>query len=95
VPVAAPGRRAHGDEDRIGARDRAGQVGGEGQPPGLDVLGHQQIEPRLVDRDLALVEHLDLAGVLVDADHVMAEIRKTNPGYEADIARPNHRDLHQ
>jgi hypothetical protein len=95
MPIAATCRRAHGDEDRIRIRHRTGQVGGEGQAPGLHVLGHQQIEPRLVDRNLARVEHLDLAGVLVDADHVMAEIRKTNPGYKADIARPNHRNLHK
>ena len=32
MAVAAARRRADGDEDRLGARDRLGQIGGEGQP---------------------------------------------------------------
>jgi hypothetical protein len=41
MAVAAPGRRADGDEDRLGARHRGRQIAAEAQPPGLDVAAHQ------------------------------------------------------
>jgi hypothetical protein len=94
MAVAAPGGRAHGDEYRVGAIDGGGQIGGEAQPPGGDVARHDLVEPGLVDRHLAAFEHGDLVGRLVDADDIMAEIRKAHPRNEADIARADHRNLH-
>ena len=73
---------------------RLRQVGGEGQPACAHVAGDQLVEPRLVDRHLAALERRDLAGVLVDADHVVAEIGKAGAGNEADIAGADHRDAH-
>jgi hypothetical protein len=68
--------RADGDEDRVGAVDRLGELGGEAQPAAFDVARHELVEPRLVDWHHALLERVDLGGVLVDADDVMAEIGK-------------------
>ena len=54
MAVAAPRRRADGDEHGIGAlRTRLGEVGREGQPALAHVLGDEIVEPRLVDRHLA------------------------------------------
>ena len=53
MAIAAPRRGADGDENRISARDRLREFGGKIEPPGLDVGGHQRIEARLEDRDLA------------------------------------------
>ena len=94
MAVAAARRRADGDEHGVGAVHRGGEIGGEGQAALLDVVGDQLVEARLVDRDLAALQALDLAGVLVDADHVVAEIGKAGAGDQADIARADHRNLH-
>ena len=92
MAVAAPRRRADRDEHRVGVRDRRGQVGGEIQPLGLDVGRHQRVEPGLEDRHLAAPQRRDLAGVLVDAGDLVAEIGKAGAGYQADIAGADHRD---
>jgi hypothetical protein len=39
----------------------------------------QRVEPGLVDRDLARLQHLDLLRVLVDADDLVPEVRKHTP----------------
>ena len=95
MAVAAPRRRADRDEDRIGFRDRRVQIGGEGEPPGLDVAGDQRIEARLEDRNLAPLQRIDLAGILVDASDLVAEIRKTGAGDQPDIACANHGNPHE
>ena len=77
------------------SRDRRLEVGGEAQPAGAHVVGDQFVESRLVDRHLAALQRRDLAGVLVDAGHVVAEIGEAGPGNEADIAGADHRDAHQ
>src|SRR6056297_451326 len=94
MPVAAPRRRAHGDEHRLGPIDGRLQIRGEPQPPGLDILDHERIEPRLENRHFAALQNGDLVGVLVETDHVMPEIRKTHPRDKPDIPCPDHRDLH-
>jgi hypothetical protein len=94
VAVAAPRRGADGDEHRVGLGHRLGGVGVEVQAAGLDVLGHQEVQAGLEDRDAAGLQALDLAGVLVDTGDRMAEVRKTGSADQADIARADHRDLH-
>jgi hypothetical protein len=94
MAIAAPRRRADGDEDDVGLADRAGKFGGEGEPARLDVLRHQRLEARFEDRDLAAVQRLDLRLGLVDAYDGVTEIGKTGAGYQAHIARTDHRDLH-
>jgi len=79
MAVAAPRGGADGDEDRGGAIDGGGQVGGEAEPARRDVAGHHVLEPGLVDRHLAALELGHLLGRLVDADDLVAEIRETHP----------------
>ena len=54
-------RRADGDEDELRRGDARGQVGGEVQPALAAVALHQFQQARLVDRQLAALEHVDLA----------------------------------
>src|SRR5690606_12047274 len=84
---AAPRRRAHGDEHGIGIRQRTRKVERELEPPGRDVALDQLVQSRLVDRNAPLAQRLDLAGILVDAAHVMTEIRKARSRGHADVAR--------
>ena len=79
MPVAAPGRRPDRDEDRFGRLDRVGEVGREREPPLAHVLGDEVREARLENRNLAAVQRLDLARILVDAAHVVSEVCKQAP----------------
>ncbi len=94
MAVAAARRRADGDEDRFGAADAGDEIGGEAQPAAFDVAGDEPVEAGLEDRHDALLERLDLARVLVDADDVVAEIGKAGAGDQPDIAGPDDRDTH-
>jgi hypothetical protein len=71
------------------------KLGGKGKATGFDVRFDQRLEARLEDRNDALFQRLDLFGSLVDADHVMSEIRKAGSRHEADITRSNHHNTHQ
>jgi len=94
MTVPAPRRRSNRDEDRIGGRNGRSQVRGEGQPAVPNVPLHQVRETRLEDRHHTPLQRLDLASILVDAGHMMPEIRKTGTGYQAYIAGPDHRNAH-
>ncbi len=75
-------------------RDRSVLVGREMQPPRRDVARDHRGEARLVNRHAALLEHVDLARVDVEAQHVVADLGETGPGDEADVTRADHRHLH-
>ena len=90
--VAAPRRRADGDEHRVGFAHRVPEVAREGETAGANVLGDEIRKPRLEDRHLALPKRRDLARVLVDAGHDVAEIGKARARHEAHIAGPNYTD---
>ena len=94
MAVTAAGGGADGDEYSLRPINGCRQIGGEAQPAGCHVPGHQRVEAGFVDRHFAPVQRLDLAGVLVDADHVMPEIRETDARDKAHIARSDHRDAH-
>jgi hypothetical protein len=94
MAVAAPGGGADCDEDDVALRNAGCKICGEAQPSILDVVGDQLFEAGLEDRDAAGEQRFDLARVLVDADHFMAEIGKTNAGNKSDITGTDHRDFH-
>ena len=94
MAVAAPRRRADRDEDRRRPPSGAGEVGREEQPLLAHVLGDELGQPRLEDRHLAAPQRSDLAGVLVDAGHDMAEVGKAGAGDQADITRADHGNAH-
>src|SRR5690606_7399625 len=94
MAVAAPRRRAHGNEHRVGIGQRAGEVERELEPPCGNVALDQFVEARFEDRDAAFAQRLDLARVLVDAAHVMPKVGKARTRYQADVARADHDDTH-
>src|SRR5690606_39469419 len=54
LPIFPPPRgRADGNEHHIRPGHGGGEVGGKAQPPGLHIFGHQRLEPRLEDRNVA------------------------------------------
>ena len=94
MAVAAPRRRADGDEHGVGLADRRSDVGDEVEPTGCDIGGNQSVEARFKNRHFATLQSGDLAGIGIDAGHAVAEIGKTGPGDEPDIAGADHGDAH-
>ena len=94
MPVAAPRRCAHGDEDGVGPVNGSGQIRGKRQPPGAHVLGHQVIEARFVDRYLAIISAGQFLAGFVDTNNLVPEVRETDSGDEADVACSDHCDAH-
>src|SRR5215470_858222 len=95
MSVAAPGGGAHRNEHGGSALQAVGHARRKRQPSLPHIRGHKLLEAWLVDRDLATVERVDLAGILVDAGDLMTKIGNACPRNEADIARPDHRNPHE
>src|SRR6185369_12095616 len=74
---------------------RSAEIGGEGQALAREIVLHQGVELRLIDRNPALVELGDLVCVLVDADHFESEFGETSSGHQADIAATDDGNLHE
>src|SRR5947209_2360879 len=70
--------------------ERRGQLGREMQA--LAVSLHAFGQPRLVNRDLAPLEPLDLLGVDVDAPHLAAQLGKAGGRDEPDVPRADDRN---
>ena len=64
------------------------------QAAGGHIPAHHRFEARFVDRHAAAVEDRDLARIDIEAQHVVADLRETGAGDEADVTGPDHRDLH-
>ncbi len=79
VAIAPAAGRADRDEDRRRTRDPLTQIGGEAQASGLHIAIDQRIKARFVDRHDPGVEPVDLALILVDADHLVPEIGEARP----------------
>ncbi len=88
-------RGANSNEDCEGLLNGRGEVGRKVQAPGLGIFLHQRVEPGFVDRNLAIEEFGDLLLVFVDTGDVDAEIGKTGPGYESNVAGTNDANMHE
>ncbi|ODN66432.1 hypothetical protein A6302_04440 [Methylobrevis pamukkalensis] len=86
MAVAAARRGADADEHDFGGRHRLGEIGVEGQPAFAGVGLDQFVETGFEDRDPPFLEGVDLALVLVDAEHLVAEIGKTRTRDKSDVA---------
>src|SRR5262249_17722034 len=95
VTVAAAHRRADGEKHEIRIAHRRCEVCGEVDAPHAQVSVQELVEARLVNRQLSLTQILDLVRVLIDAGDGPAEFRKASCGDQADIACPNHRNVHE
>ena len=94
MPVAAPRRGADGQQYHIGLGDRRGELRRKAQPARGAVGFDELIEPRLVDRDAPLAQRGDLFRVLIDTNHLMAEIGETGAADQPDIAAADNGDAH-
>ena len=94
MSVTAAHRRADGEKHEIGVADRRGEIRREGDAPHAQIAVQELVKARLVDRHATLAQSLDLARVFVDASDRPAEFRKASGGDQADIACPNHRNVH-
>src|SRR5690242_4483229 len=74
--------------------DRLVDISGKRKATIVDVTLYKLFEARLVDRHLAAVQHRDLFGIVIDADHFVAEVAKDASSHQADIARSNHANIH-
>ncbi len=88
-------RRADGDELQRAVRHGLVDVRGEREPARLDVAADHRLEAGLVDGDPALLQDVDLARIHVEAQDVVAHFREAGAGDQADVARADHRDLHE
>src|SRR6516165_12113507 len=71
------------------------KIRGEIDAPHAQVAMKELVEARFVNRQLALTQVLDLAQILVDAGNGPAEFGKASGGDQANIACPNHRNVHE
>ncbi len=91
VGVARVGRRrSDGDEQQPRVLERVAELGREVQA--LAVAADELREARLVDRDLARAQPLDLLRVDVDAAHLGPELGEAGGGDEADVAGADDAD---
>src|SRR5262249_10482632 len=95
MSIAAPGRGADRNEHGGSAFQSISQARGKRQSPLAHIRCHELLEAWLIDRDLAGIERVNLAGVLVDAGDLMTKVGNAGPRNETDIARPDHRNSHE
>jgi hypothetical protein len=67
----------------------AGQIGGEGQPPGLLVLVHQLLQPRLVEGHLVALERSHALGGDLHSLDVVSEVGQRGGGHQPSAAHPD------
>ena len=72
-----------------------GQVGGEQQPLGVDVVLDHFGQAGLIDRHFAVIEHVDLGLIDVDAGDVVAAVGEAGAGDQADVSGANNCDFHE
>src|SRR5690606_27059155 len=88
------GRRAHGDEDDVGAAHARAHVRREAQPAVLLVADDEFLETRLVDGDLVLLQAGDLRFVDVRTDDVIAGVGEACPDHQPYVPRPDYPNAH-
>ena len=86
MAIAAAGRSADRDEDRVSGLHRCREIGRELQALRRKVRGDQFAKSGLENWNLAKLERVDLALVLVNADDLMAKIREASSAHKANIA---------
>ena len=88
------GRGAHGREDDVDLVDTLGQVGGESEPPGLNVAADHPVQPGLVNGDFSGEQGGDFVLVLVDAGDVRAHFGEACTRHQADVSGTYDCDIH-
>ena len=95
IAVTPPRTRCpHSDKHRLRLRHGCGQIGGEPQATLVGVFLHEHVKPGFVDGNNSLLQAGDFVGDLVDARHRVAEFGKTGAGDQANVAGPDHGNIH-
>jgi hypothetical protein len=92
--VAVVDRRVVRHPQHVGAGQRLGRVGGEGQRLGGQPFGDQVVEARLVQRRLALAQLVDQLAVPVEADDAVARAGQAGGGDAAEVPQSVDGDSH-
>ena len=92
-PVLTLGR-SDGDEDEIRGAHRGVQVRGERQALFVVVAADDFLEPRLVDRHPAGLEHVDFRVILVDADDGVSVLREARAQDKPHVPGSDDGDFH-
>ena len=85
---------ADGNEEHLGLLHRFAQRSREMQTPGAMVLRDDLFETRLVNRQNALLEIIDLGLVDIDAVDRVAHFRDAGTGNQTDVAASDDGDVH-
>src|SRR5207253_10088992 len=86
-------RGAHAHERELCVLQSLGVVQREAQSPSFDVLDDDLLETRLVDRQLTAPEPLHFAGINIDTDNLVAQLRETRGGYQSYVIRADDCDV--
>jgi hypothetical protein len=86
--------RADAYEDHLSVAVSFLLVEGVLQTPCLIVAAHELCQSGLVDRADPLAQLLDLAGIHVQAHHVVSGIGEAHTSHESDISGSDHRQPH-
>ena len=87
-------RSSHGKKHHPRLLRRRRQIGSESQPAVGDVSRHQFGQSRLIDRDMAAVEHVDLLPVAIDANHLVARFRQARAADQSHVTGSDDDDVH-
>ena len=88
------GRRSHGDEHDIAVCNRRRGIGGEIESAGAMVRQHHVLQARFVDRNHTVLESVDLVGIDIDAEHLIADFSQAAAGDQTDVAGAEYRYFH-
>jgi hypothetical protein len=88
------GRGTHGDELEQAMLHALFGIGGEAQPSGIEVALHHRVQARLVDGQLAALQHLHFPRVHVDAHHVIAGVSQTGTCDQTHVTGTEYGDFH-
>ncbi|MNF98936.1 hypothetical protein D3C84_818170 [compost metagenome] len=69
-------------------------VGGELQPPGVQVFTHQAGQSRFENAHMALLQQLDFLWVNVHAHHVVADFSQDGGLHQANVTATEYTDFH-
>ena len=88
------GRRAYRNELKGAEAHTFLHVRGEVQALGFDVALHDFLQAGFEDGYLAATQHVDLALIQVDAEHVVAHFGETRACHQAHVARSHDSQFH-
>src|SRR5690606_32110251 len=87
-------RCSHSEEGAFCMCHGATNTGIEPQSATLYLCVQRLCQSRLVQGWMSRLQHFQLTGIVVDANHAMADFCYTPAGYQTHIARSDHDDVH-